>query len=257
MDIPKRTNTTFPGNLPVTLGKRRAETEIDSTDLLDSKIPKVSKPLEEKLRNNPPLGRRFPVNPHSNQYSPTSRLPKDTQQVSARKFFHECDPWHGDEYQAILKEGQGGGITIAHRQALSHPIIAVKEHACSDSQRIKNLVRFSHKNIVSLHEVYIHNERLYFIYECMDVSLAEIQATPYGEFAAFQIATICKEVGIFGSYRSSVGDTNAIQILNGMDFVHKELEIAYGPLDANSVMISRDGDVKLGNGPQFGRKNLI
>jgi len=79
MDIPKRANTTFPGNLPVALGKRRAKTEINSTDLLNSKIPKVSKPLEEKLRNNPPLGRRFLVNPYSNQYSPTSRLPKDTQ----------------------------------------------------------------------------------------------------------------------------------------------------------------------------------
>jgi len=63
---------------------------------------------------------------------------------------------------------------------------------------------------VSLHEVYIYNERLYFIYEYIDVSLAEIQVTPYGEFIAFQIATIYKEVGIFGSYRSSVGDTNAI-----------------------------------------------
>ncbi len=66
MDIPKRVNTTFPGNLPVTLGKRRAKTEINSIDLLNLKILKVSKPLEEKLRNNPPLGRRFLVNPHLN-----------------------------------------------------------------------------------------------------------------------------------------------------------------------------------------------
>jgi len=249
MDIPKRTNTTFPGNLPVALGKRRADTEVESTDLLNSKIPKVSKPLEDKLRNNPPVGRRFPVNPNSNQYSPTSRFPKDSQQVSGRKFIHDCDPWHGNEYQAILKESQDGGITIAHRQALIHPIIAVKEHACSDSQGIKNFVRCSHKNIMSLHEVYVHDERLYFIYECMDVSLAEIQATPYGEFAAFQIATICKEVGTLAFYRISVGDTKAIQILNGIAFIHKELKIAYGPLDANSVMISRGGDVKLGDGP--------
>lgn len=96
---------------------------------------------------------------------------------------------------------------------------------------------------MSLHEVYVHDERLYFIYECMDVSLAEIQATPYGEFAAFQIDTICKEVGKLASYRK------AIQVLNGIAFVHKELKIAYGPLDANSVMISRASNVKLGNGP--------
>ncbi len=42
-----------------------------------------------------------------------------------------------------------------------------------------------------------------------------------------------------------------------MDFVYKELEIAYGLLDVNSVIISRDSNIKLGNGPQFGRKNLI
>lgn len=113
MDIPQRRNTTFPGKSPVALGKRPADPHIDSREISVSKIPRVSKTLEEKLRNNPPVG-RFPVNPRSNQYSPTSRITKGSQADPERDFIHECDPWGGDEYQAILKESDEGTV-IAHK----------------------------------------------------------------------------------------------------------------------------------------------
>lgn len=94
-----------------------------------------------------------------------------------------------------------------------------------DSQEIGNLSRCSHKNIISLYGVYFHRKTLFFEYERVDVSLAEIQSIPYGGFAAFQIVTFYKEVVCPAPSRLRA---EAIQILNGIDYIHKELKIAYG-----------------------------
>lgn len=187
MATPQRTNTKFPGNSP--LGKRRAETETDSLRLSASKF------LESRQRVNPPAALPIKPNHRSQQFSPTPRFSnKKKQNFSPQNLIINCDPWQGHEYLAILKGTHHGGVTIAHKQEISHPLVAVKQLDSRDRSNIKNLVRCSHENVVYLYEVYDHGNRLYFMYECTDVSLSEIQATPYGDFAPYQIAAICQEV---------------------------------------------------------------
>ena len=43
---------------------------------------------------------------------------------------------------------------------------------------------------------FLHEETLYFVYEPVQVSLADIQSTPVGQFASHHIATVCDEVHI-------------------------------------------------------------
>ena len=195
MDTPQRRNTKFPGNSVSSLGKRPADTDVDSSRLSASKIPKIPKFLESRQRINPPAVLPIKPNHRSQQFSPTSRFNNGKKQTfSPQNFVNNCNPWQGHEYLAILKEKQDGGAIIAHKQEISHPLVAVKQLGCSNRTGVKNLVRCSHENIVHLYDVYVHSNSLYFMYECSDVSLSDIQATPYGDFATYQIAAICQEV---------------------------------------------------------------
>lgn len=197
MAAPQRTNTKFPGNSISPLGKRRAETDIESLRLSASKIPSVPRFLEPRQRISPPAALPIKPNHRSQQFSPTPRF-QDTkkQPLLPQNFINERDPWDGHGYYAILKEKQPCGIIIAHKQELTHPLVAIKQRDGQGTSNTKTLTRCCHENIVHLYEVYIHDTNLFFMYECTNVSLSEIQATPYGEFALYQIAAICQEVNL-------------------------------------------------------------
>ena len=105
---------------------------------------------------------------------------------------HKGTPWQ--KYHAIIRDDQAGEVTVAHGQKPEHPIIAVKQQKCQDGDAIKRLCSSSHENIVSLYEAYHEGEAVFFVYECMDVSLAEIQSTSHGNLLSFQIAAVCREV---------------------------------------------------------------
>ena len=190
MATPQRTNTKFPGNSP--LGKRRAETDLESPRLSASNIPKVPRFLGTRQRVSPPAQLPIKPNHRSQQFSPTSRFDKQKPAPLSRSFVNHCNPWQGHEYLAILKGSHRNGVIIAHKQEISHPMVAVTQ--CDHSANVKNLISCSSQNLVHLYEVYNHDDKLYFMYECMDISLCDIQATPYGDFAPYQIAAICQEV---------------------------------------------------------------
>lgn len=156
--------TTFPGN-PVS-SKRR---HIDS----QSKLLELHTPLLSQIYSPPPA-LPFKINPQSNSAC------------------HHASPWK--EYYIILKESQAGEVTIAYRQEPGHQIVAIRELKPAPDDALKNLRPISHTNVVAFQCAYLYDNVLYFVYEYMDVSLAEIQSTPCGKFASFQIAAICKDV---------------------------------------------------------------
>lgn len=108
------------------------------------------------------------------------------------KTCYNASPW--ENYYVILKENQAGEVTIAYRQEPGRQIVAVRELKPAPDNALENLRPISHTNVVTFQCAYLNNNMLYFVYDYMDVSLAEIQSTPCGKFASFQIAAICKDL---------------------------------------------------------------
>ena len=204
MDALNRRNTKFPGNLASSPNrKRRADTEIDTSEkrrtgaapfrLSASAIPRPPQLLETSTRVRPPAALPVKANAHSQQFSPNPRFKtKETQALVKRDFVHKCDPWQENEYRRIFKCGDGK--IIAHKQEITHAIVAVKEHSYKNDENIKNLAGCIHENVIQIKEAYVDQGKIFFMYEFTDVTLSEIQATPYGEFTPYQIAAICQKV---------------------------------------------------------------
>jgi len=76
-------------------------------------------------------------------------------------------------------------------------IVAIRRYARKDEESIKYIIRSSHENIVSLQECFVSTDCLYFVYEYIEISLAEIQATPCGALEAYYTAVICQKVKHF------------------------------------------------------------
>lgn len=192
MASPNRRGTLFPGSSSVqSLGKRSASDNDSSPRLSASQILEVPKALTNKRRALP-LALPVKVKTDSQFYTTSARFPRPNPPVRSEPISCESDPW--EEYYAVLDEDQAGDITVAYKKEIKHPIVAIRRIANARKEDLKKVSRSCHENIVSLHKVHFQKEALYFVYESMDVSLAEIQSTPYGKLAEYHIATICKEV---------------------------------------------------------------
>ena len=93
-----------------------------------------------------------------------------------------------------MKEDQAGEVTIAYKNAIYYQIIVIREYRYNSNNKAKKLSNCGYSNIVDLKEVFRTQNKLFFVYEWIDVSIAEVQSAPYGKFVLYQIAAICKEV---------------------------------------------------------------
>ena len=108
-------------------------------------------------------------------------------------------PW--SKYRPILTEEQGGDAIIAHSIEASFELVVVRCLSKTLSQKHGGSLRnSSHANIVPLYHAFQHNEILYFVYSPMSVPLAALQCVAEGDFEAFEVAAICKEVCIGTQY---------------------------------------------------------
>ncbi|KAL6714252.1 hypothetical protein ACLMJK_007675 [Lecanora helva] len=216
MDNLQRTHTRFPGNAVGSPAKRLAETDlagpakrggdIPASRLSASTIPSPPKFVERQQRIRPPATLPIKANLRSQQFSPTPRFgPKEKGTSNQQDFVQRCDPWQESGYRRILKD-EHSQMVVAHKQEISHPIVIAKEHQLTGQQKTANIVRCNHENIVHIIEAYVNESIVTFIYERMDVSLSEIQATPYGQLAAYQIAAICQKVRIRHKSLSSINE---------------------------------------------------
>ena len=191
--------TKFPGSsttasptTPTVQSKKRAFTEDEQAAqrLSASKLPKIP---HLPQRQHPP--RMFlPVKTDSQQWHQRSRVSGPYPVfpgVNHDKFLHKASPW--DDYYAILEEEKGESV-LAHSKKERHDIVVIRKTKSPIGDSITGLKRCYHQNLVTLHDVYVDSKCFYFVYEFVDVSLAEIQCTPVGNFASYQIAAVCCEV---------------------------------------------------------------
>ncbi len=196
MSVSERRITHFPGNTSIT------PTPGNSTPVLGKRPPDQNPQLSRRFstsnltlprvptyhRGQPPAQIRLPVNTNSQHYAASARIAK----AAADLFVKEGSPW--SEYYAILTEDQDGKVTIAHDHKIHHRIVAIRQQPVQESQRLKQPIRCAHINLVELTGIFQDESSIYFAYEWIDVSVAEVQSAPCGKFASYHIAAICKEV---------------------------------------------------------------
>ncbi|KAL8855255.1 MAG: hypothetical protein Q9178_008092, partial [Gyalolechia marmorata] len=184
MDSAEKRITRFPGNASV-LGKRAADTESSPHRRLStSSLPRVP---SFHARPQPPALIKLKVNTDSQQYSARTKHQKTIK--GAR--WKDGSPW--SNYYAVMKEDQAGEVTIAYENEIHHQIVVIREYRHDNKNQAKQLSKGGHSNIVELKEIFRTQSVLFFVYEWIDVSIAEVQSAPCGKFASYQIAAICKE----------------------------------------------------------------
>jgi serine/threonine protein kinase len=129
-------------------------------------------------------------------------------------------------HKSYLIDQAGSGV-IALKDTEKLPICLIK--CCQPQKRSSLKLQFaSHKNLVSLID-HFHSDnevQLIYEYEHLAISLGCVAGTV--SFSEADIATICKEV------------------LDGLKYVHTVLRITYGLLDFSNILITWQGEVKLG-----------
>ena len=104
----------------------------------------------------------------------------------------KTSPWK--KYRATMVEGEDGATILAQTQDQKQEVVIIKQSTCQDETTLRRLTQYGHENLVKLYETYLDRSILFFVYERMEVSLAEMSDTPAGPFEESQIATICVEV---------------------------------------------------------------
>lgn len=155
-------------------------------------VPNLTKsPKSSKLPQKQQIPPRLPLNVNA-----TSNI-KYANTITPRKE----SPW--TKFHGFLEVDQAGPGIVAYQKCSTFPTVIIKKIKGEDAkvpERIKNV---SNANIVSLREIFSYRTSHYIVYDCMSVSLTDIQATPCGDFAEFEIVAICKEVSYDSTRESS------------------------------------------------------
>lgn len=188
----ERRVTKFPGSALSSLITKTL-TGLDSTnasELNSSDLPKISEKQHTQLRSRPPaLSIKVNTFQQANSFLET----KNSETKKSKTIICRPDtPWK--DYKSVLIENQVESIILAQKSTLSHTMIEIKIRQAEQKKCLKHLESFSHFNIVNLKEAFLADNEMYFVYEWMDVSLADIQCTLSGRLIFYQIATVCKEV---------------------------------------------------------------
>ena len=147
---------------------------------------------------------------------------------------NSSSPW--DRYQPILIENQAGTATLAHGNNPSFPIVAIKCRKCSPEE-LRHVTQCRHENITAFTETYHHDDQIYFIYECVMMSLAEVQSTPCNDFAPYEIAAVSKA------------------ILTGLNYLQSSLDISHGALCSSNIVFALWGQGHLSI--QIGKLEIV
>lgn len=133
-----------------------------------------------------------------------------------------------DQYQEIFKMKQVGPGHFVHLKDDMFLEMIVKEVKVHSQTWLSRLSASSHKNIIHLWEALYHNSAIYFVYEVLDVSLAQVFVTSLGQLKAYKVAAFCYE------------------ILAGIEYIHNDLNVVHSDLSSKNVLLSTDRSIKIG-----------
>ena len=196
------------------------------------------------------LKRRFPV------VASSTGLQQATNYllVASKRFKGlKTDPWI--KYRKFMKLNQAGLATIiyhntGHRDR--YLLVTIKEEK-ADKDQFGQLLSFNNANMVNLPDICYFEQTVHLIYEHVNVSLRQIQSTPRGSLNHCKISLICKEVRSRKIHWMEIFCSLQIQVLNGLEYIHLELQVFHGALDCGNILVGSDRSVKIGKLHRLGK----
>lgn len=145
---------------------------------------------------------------------------------------NEGEVWR--KYHRFLEADQAGPGIIAHDNTIDHLIVVIKEirvHASDNQcQQLYRVLNEKPTNIVHLTDLFVGTLSVHAVYEPLETSMHQIQATSRRDITEIELAIIGKE------------------ILHGLEYIHNELGIVYGQLNTRNILLSHhDCHLKLAN----------
>lgn len=132
-----------------------------------------------------------------------------------------------ERYRKSFRINQAGWGYVVHSNDSTFREGILKSVKSSRSE-LSKIINNPHRNIVHLQEAFSHDSQVFFIYEVMDISLAQIFSSPLGRLQLFEVAAFSKE------------------LLAGVQHIHDSLKITHGDLNSNNALLSVTGEVKIG-----------
>lgn len=209
MTAPDRPTSRFPRN--------------ESADgLLQLQLPQVpakrpASPItpdtSERTGSSAPKLRRFPIKQHGSK--PLALIRES--------------PWqHFKAFHDILQGGPAQFVYSSKLVTGSFQIGVIQSEPIDQAlRRSLRLQAPSHQNIAPLVRAYLHEEKIYFVYEPLDVSLDDLRALP-SPLAPYELAAICSDVA------------------QGLHYIHRVLKISHGEIGCHTIFVSRGGAVQIG-----------
>jgi hypothetical protein len=217
-----RRGTIFPGQgseYYTFVRKRRASEELPT-----STPPTDTPPTGHSRRRVGPL---LPVNIHL------------TQGVGLTDVYIKENPW--SYYKRLFNENQAGPATIATKIDATHRVAAIKIRTFRHDHG--GVTRYSHPNIVSLLEVFLHNGHIFFVYEPMTIPLSAFLEIPYEDLIAPEIAAVAKEVSLLLMIYYCL---LIWKVLQGLQYLHQTMNIVHGALCMENILLHIEKGVRLG-----------
>ena len=151
-------------------------------------------------------------------------------------------PW--GSYSKDYRRQLGSSVVIIYKRSATSQLFAMKDITGSDTDhKVNVLQQIQHENLISAFEVFQFNNTTSIIFEYMAVSLDNINSSALRP-NELQIATIIHQVssipGEICRYLLKAKVLNGIAFLASKGMVH-------GDITCSTVLISREGDVKIGN----------
>jgi serine/threonine protein kinase len=108
-----------------------------------------------------------------------------------------------------------------HTKNRTFDVALVQEIKADSSECLeKPVATVSHQNIVRLVETFYNEGIIFRFYEMMETSLTQVFPTPKGRLQEGEVAAFCME------------------ILRGIEYIHNVLNIAYGEINSNNVLVA-------------------
>jgi hypothetical protein len=138
-----------------------------------------------------------------------------------------------DKFHKSYNIDQAGTGIIALKDTKNLPICLIKCRDAGKMRSIRGLQFASHRNILSLIDHFQSGDKLHLVYEYEHLAISLGCVAGNVQFSDADIATVCKE------------------ILEGLKFIHSALKTSYGLLDFSNVLLTWQGEVKLGMSRAF------
>ena len=135
------------------------------------------------------LERKIPINPTQTLLAATAEV--DREYIIERSQT-EINTSPQRSYHEFMSFDQAGPATIAYDS--SHNLYAIKKYKYDEDKGKCAARLFKKDSLVSIQDLFWRDGEICIVYECMDISLQHILATPRGYLAATEIAVICKQV---------------------------------------------------------------